>query len=216
MTAAPVIPPNPITANDGFKNHYARTLRTAFVLAVLLHGTAFVLVPAFRVQAYQLPPDSTVVAICDASPPVPDIPDVRVPEPPSPVGIDPEPTPDPNVPETPSVPSVTLDPPNAVPRDGSGPPGFLAFSEGPVLVEFVAPKYPRLAREAGIEGIVQVRVRIDERGRVVAATVVHSDVTPAMDEAAIHAALQCRFKPARQRTEPVPADVVIPFSFSIR
>jgi periplasmic protein TonB len=116
----------------------------------------------------------------------------------------------------PPIPPEVFDPPNVAPRGGGETPAFLVFSEDPVLVEFIAPRYPQLAREAGIQGIVRIHVRVDERGRVVDATVVDSDVTPAMDAAAVRAALHCRFKAARQRTEPVSATVIVPFSFSIR
>ena len=70
-------------------------------------------------------------------------------------------------------------------------------------------------REAGIEGTVAVRVLVNEQGKVIAADILSSDVTPAMEKAALEAAKQCRFRPAKQRTVPVKAHVMIPFSFQL-
>jgi protein TonB len=83
------------------------------------------------------------------------------------------------------------------------------------MVEFVSPEYPPLARDAGIEGTVAIRVLVNEEGKVVSADVLQSDVTPAMERAALAAAKQCRFRPAKQRTIPVKAHVMIPFQFQL-
>jgi protein TonB len=79
----------------------------------------------------------------------------------------------------------------------------------------VRPEYPTLAREAGIEGVVFVKVRINESGKVVAACVLSSDVTESMNRAALEAALKCEFEPAKQGDKAVPVDVVIPFEFRL-
>ncbi|MCP4247324.1 MAG: TonB family protein, partial [bacterium] len=55
----------------------------------------------------------------------------------------------------------------------------------------------------------------DKEGKVVDATVVASDVTPAMERAALAAARKCTFKPAEQQGKPVKVAVVIPFEFRL-
>ena len=92
---------------------------------------------------------------------------------------------------------------------------FYAFDEPPVLVKFVNPKYPDLARSAGIEGTVLLRVLVGEDGKVREVSVIQSDVTSAMEKAAIVAARRFRFKPARQRTVPVKAFMAIPIRFKL-
>ncbi|UCH83958.1 MAG: energy transducer TonB [Candidatus Latescibacterota bacterium] len=92
---------------------------------------------------------------------------------------------------------------------------FLAFEEPPVLIHFEAPVYPKLARQAGFEGQVLVIVLVGENGDELEATVTSSDVSPGMEQAALEAAKRCRFKPARQRTRPVRARVVVPFEFRL-
>ena len=105
-------------------------------------------------------------------------------------------------------------PPPPPPSSGGGDV-FLAFDEPPALLDFVSPVYPPLARDAGIEGTVAIRVLVDEQGKVISADVLQSDVTPAMERAALAAAKKCRFRPAKQRTIPVKAHVMIPFQFQL-
>lgn len=92
---------------------------------------------------------------------------------------------------------------------------FYAFDEAPVLIKFVNPKYPDLARQAGIEGTVLLNVLVGDDGKVIQVSVIQSDVTPAMEKAGIEAAKQFMFKPAKQRTVPVRARVAIPIRFKL-
>jgi protein TonB len=72
-----------------------------------------------------------------------------------------------------------------------------------------------MAREAGIEGSVMVKVLIDEKGKVVAASILQSNVTDSMNQAALVAAHRCTFEPAKQRHKPVPVTIAIPFEFRL-
>ena len=92
---------------------------------------------------------------------------------------------------------------------------FYAFDEPPVLIKFVNPKYPDLARQAGIEGTVLLNVLVGDDGKVLQVSVIQSDVTPAMEKAAIEASKLFMFKPAKQRTVPVKARVAIPIRFKL-
>ena len=90
-----------------------------------------------------------------------------------------------------------------------------AFDEPPTLVRYVPPAYPAEARAAGYEGTVLIRVTVGTKGKVTGAKVIQSDVTPAMDEAAIDAAKQFLFKPAKLNGEPVEASMAVPIRFKL-
>jgi TonB family protein len=72
--------------------------------------------------------------------------------------------------------------------------------------------YPDTA--VGIEGTVQVRVRIDVQGAVKDAKVIGDPGNPALEWAALDAAKQWRFSPATRNGHPVESEVTIPFRFS--
>jgi protein TonB len=91
---------------------------------------------------------------------------------------------------------------------------FFAVSEKPVLISKAVPQYPDLARKAQIEGKVVVTVTIDKKGNVENAIIFKS--VPMLDEAAQAAALQCKFKPAKQRDKFVKVKMNIPFDFHLR
>ena len=95
------------------------------------------------------------------------------------------------------------------------PTEFYPFDEPPVLIHFVRPVYPQFARESGIEGLVQIKVVVDREGKVVEAVVLGSDVTQGMERSALKAARSCLFKPGKQRGNPVPVAVMIPFEFRL-
>jgi protein TonB len=91
---------------------------------------------------------------------------------------------------------------------------FFAVSEKPQLVNKAVPDYPDLARKAQIEGKVVVTVTIDKKGNVENANIFKS--VPMLDEAAVAAAMQCKFKPAKQRDKFVKVKMNIPFDFKLR
>ncbi|RMH63221.1 MAG: energy transducer TonB [Calditrichaeota bacterium] len=91
---------------------------------------------------------------------------------------------------------------------------FFAVSEKPVLKHKETPKYPDLARRAGIEGRVTVMVTISKKGDVIDAKILKS--IPMLDDAALAAARKCKFKPAKQRDRFVKVKMSIPFDFRLR
>jgi len=91
---------------------------------------------------------------------------------------------------------------------------FFAVSDKPVLKHKETPKYPDLARRAGIEGRVTVMVTISKKGDVMDAKILKS--VPMLDEAAIEAAKKCTFKPAKQRDKFVRVKMSIPFDFRLK
>ncbi len=206
-------------ANVEFKAKYGKYLRFSLGAAVVIHLVIFALTPPITFEPYHLEEQKFEVVELPPEielPPPPE--DVRMPQ----VNVEPAADDEESVQELAVPPETTFDdfsqmpPPLPPPDDGADSEVFLAFDEPPVLIEFVTPEYPELAREAGFEGAVRVRVLVDEEGKVIDADLLFSDVYPEMEEAAIEAAMKCRFKPAKQRTTPVKAHVMIPFVFHLR
>ncbi len=98
--------------------------------------------------------------------------------------------------------------------DVAGSPSgmYLSPEECPKVLRAVQPEYPELARRAEIEGLVLVNVMIDEEGKVDSAQVYYSD-NALLNPAALDAAFQFEFSPARPKGTPTRAAIVIPFRF---
>ncbi len=91
---------------------------------------------------------------------------------------------------------------------------FYALSEKPEVRKKIEPTYPELARKAGIEGMVVVKVLIGTKGQVEKVEIVKSH--PMLDDAAITAAKQFLFKPGKQRDRFVRVWMTIPFTFRLK
>ncbi len=200
-------------SNAEFKGNYRKYVRNAVWVAALIHIVLFAVFPPVSFKPYQL--KEAKLELVDVPP------EFEVPPAPRQIAmpqINVTPAEDGEAaPDALDLPATTFDDfssmPPPPPPGGDAEEAFLAFDEPPVLIENVAPEYPAFAREAGLEGTVQVKVLVDEQGNVVEAQVVSSDVWPSMERAALEAAKKCRFKPALQRSTPVRAHVVIPFEF---
>jgi protein TonB len=92
-------------------------------------------------------------------------------------------------------------------------PFALAFDEYPELLSIDAPVYPELARQAGLEGTVKVKVYVTRTGKVKYAVAVEGPEV--FWNAAIAAAKTALFTPARQGDTPVDVWVIIPVTFSL-
>lgn len=93
---------------------------------------------------------------------------------------------------------------------------FVAYDTPPKLIKLVKPKYPDIARKAGIEGMVILKILVDTDGHVMDAIVLKSLGNVGCDEAAIEAARQCLFEPALQRDKPVRVWVSYPVRFVLK
>jgi protein TonB len=94
------------------------------------------------------------------------------------------------------------------------PDEYVAFEKEPELVSMKEPAYPDIAREAGVEGTVMIRVLVGEDGFVKDMMIVQS--VQMLDDAAVNAAQTAVFKPALQKDKPVAVWMVIPIEFSLR
>jgi protein TonB len=78
------------------------------------------------------------------------------------------------------------------------PEDFQSLEIQPEFILQMRPQYPRLAKEARLEGVVTVQVLVDKEGRVRDVRIARSSESPILDEAAVKAARRCRFKPGIQ------------------
>jgi len=93
------------------------------------------------------------------------------------------------------------------------PDTIVVFDELPVLLSIGEPVYPDLARRAGIDGTVLVKVFITRAGKVKQAVAVEGpDV---LRNSAVDAAKTALFVPAKQGDTPVDVWVMIPVTFSL-
>ncbi|GEM_PF-6259592 len=90
---------------------------------------------------------------------------------------------------------------------------FYSLSRKPEIIRRVDPIYPEAALNAGVEGLVVVKVLIDTTGLVERAEIVKSH--PLLDQAAEDAARQFQFKPAQRGNRPVKVWISIPFQFRL-
>ena len=96
-----------------------------------------------------------------------------------------------------------------------GPPGNGV--SWPRLVRDVRPAYTADAMRARITGRVGLSCVVDRDGSVRDCRLTRSlDRRHGLDEAALAAATQWRFEPARRQAEPVPVRVAIDMDFSLR
>lgn len=77
------------------------------------------------------------------------------------------------------------------------------------------PRYPDLARRAGIEGQAVIKALVDIDGSVMEVQILKSSGNQMLDEAALAAARQWKFSPAKQRDKFVRVYVSIPVNFRL-
>ena len=202
-----------LTAEQMLKDEHPRILRTAVLLALLIHAVAFVATPSFTVEPYELredgPPPITPVVVSwersEAAPPAPKPPIVREFEPST------------DAPDDATIDDTSFDPLGAAPVDPvpQGTSRVLdVFEVPPKLVLRIRPVYPELAKQAELEGVVGLLIVVDEAGNVVSADVVRS--VPGLDRAAIEAILQWKYEPALQRDVPVRVRIFQSVRFRLR
>jgi protein TonB len=91
-------------------------------------------------------------------------------------------------------------------------PAAKADKEPPVPIRTFAPEYPFEMRREGVNGVVTVKVTIDEHGAVSSTEVVKSS-NPAFERPAVDAVTKWKFKPAKVDGKAVETKVIVPISF---
>ncbi len=90
---------------------------------------------------------------------------------------------------------------------------YVYVEELPEAITKVAPQYPDIAREAGVDGSVMVQALVGKDGKVHDVKVVKS--IPMLDQSAVTAVKQWVFKPALSNNKPVAVWVAVPVKFSL-
>lgn len=88
-----------------------------------------------------------------------------------------------------------------------------AVEEKPQLVRQIQPEYPIVARKAGVEGTVYLKVLVSKAGQVTKAEVVRGKEI--FHQAALDAIQEFEFKPARQSDKPVDVWLMVPMQFRL-
>ncbi len=99
--------------------------------------------------------------------------------------------------------------------DGGDPPDFVAVEKDPEFVNRVQAAYPEMARKAGIEGKVIVKVLVGKNGKPEKAQIIKNPGTDIFDEAVINAVMNSTYTPAIQNGRPVKVWLMVPFSFKL-
>ncbi len=201
-----------MTARAEVRERHTAFLRTAFVLAGLIHVVIFAFWPEYVPSVYELPAAAMEWWEIEPERIIPPVP--KETEPPDiPVQIAAGDDVDDDV----TIPRTLVDYRDFLHRPVVAPPppdSFIPFDTPPKLEVSAEPVYPELARRAEVEGMVVVLVTIDESGRVISAEVATSD-SSVFDEAALAAAYKFVFRPALQRDIPVKAKIAVRFRFSL-
>jgi len=201
-----------MSPNASLRADYGKCLYVGLLVATLIHAAAFAFWPEY-VPSVLRPRKVEFVFLEEVAeiviPPLPK-------EAASPAdAIDIIPSDDVGLDETIGPNFVDLkDLPIVKPPPLEGPSVYIGFDTEPRLLMAAKPTYPELARKAEMEGRVTVLVTIDESGRVIQATVGHSDAE-IFNQAAIEAALKYVFSPAEQNGIPVRATIGVSFKFTL-
>ncbi|MBT5874641.1 MAG: energy transducer TonB [Candidatus Latescibacteria bacterium] len=99
---------------------------------------------------------------------------------------------------------------------GAAPGGGIRVDEKPRWLKRVEPEYPRIAKLTGVEGVVILSVYIDEAGHVTDTKVLKSLGNTGCDDAAVTAAMQWRFIPARVDGRPLAMWFSVPVLFQLK
>lgn len=92
---------------------------------------------------------------------------------------------------------------------------FVPVEEQPEMIKQVDPEYPRLAKQAGLEGLVWIKALVGKDGSVLDAVVYKSSGTASLDEAALEVAKDNVFRPAIQNGRPVTVWVAYRVNFDL-
>ena len=201
---------------DRLREQYGICIRYSFIAALFIHLCIFYFSPPFEFRPYSITYEEPWEVV-----PLPA--DITVDPPPPPVTHPPvniEPVDDGSVTSNPIIPkNVSYRNEIFTPIIGAEAAEldpYYYFDEPPVLMKYVNPVYPELAKQAGIEGSILLSVLVGIDGTVLDVSVLRSDATTAMEKAAIEAARLFLFRAATQNTVAVKARISIPIVFRLR
>lgn len=202
---------------------YQKTFRISTGITLGLHLLVIILFPIITFGTGAARPDQVIIQMED----IPETRQIQRPPPPPRPAVPIETTSD-EVPDDVTIEDTDLDfdevpvdlPPPPPPGSTDGPPDddevveFFALENSPAQIRKVDPKYPELARKAGLEGSVFVQFIVGRDGRVRQATVLRGHEI--FRQAALDAVLQWVYKPAIQNDKPVAVRMNVPLHFRLQ
>jgi protein TonB len=200
-----------MTANTRFKLQYRKWFDVALIVSLALHLLAFAFLPKIDITPEKS--NTEEIEVIEIPP------EIDIPPPPKAIERPKIPIEslDEDVEEEETIEDTTFNPEDMMDAPPPPPPSsgdFYVFDKAPKPKKMVKAEYPKVAREAEVEGIVVLKVTIDENGRVIAVSVVKSE-SQMFDQAAMDAMRQWVFAPAEQSGNPVKATVTIPLRFTL-
>jgi protein TonB len=95
------------------------------------------------------------------------------------------------------------------------PDEFVAVEVEPEQINNPPLEYPKMAKSAGLEGVVFVQALVNEKGEVQDVRVAKSSGVTSLDEAALSQARQIKYKPAIQNGRPIKVWVAYKVEFTL-
>ncbi len=100
--------------------------------------------------------------------------------------------------------------------DEPGMNDFVAVENPPQIISAQQPDYPEIARRAGLEGSVWVKILVGKDGKPIRAVSLNGASNELFEEEAIKAAMKYKFTPATMSMGPVKVWVSIKFKFQLK
>lgn len=182
-------------------------LEQGVALSLALLTMIFLTYKSFDVQAYEGEGTTEIIQIEE----IPETEQLKKPPPPQrpqiPVAVESD-----DIPDDVTIMDTEIDldappppppPPPGATKKREESPIFLAWEEAPEVIRKPPPEYPEIAKKAGVEGTVILQIVIDEKGDVLEAEVVVANPPGIFEDAALEAIYKWKFKPARQRDNPI-------------
>ncbi len=202
------------------KLQYRRVLELSFVAALTLVVGLTQMGRAFSLTSKSIEKVDIIIEVAD----IPPTKQLHRPPPPPRPSV-PVPSESENIPEDLTIASTELDlsdlPPPPAPPEDDGSIIFVAYDEPPKIkggMKELAKhlKYPRLAQNAGVEGIVFVKVLVSADGKTERTEIIK--VKPAnmgFEKSAMDAIKKVQWEPAKQRDRNIRVWVSIPVQFKL-
>ena len=202
------------------KQAYPKVMRISTSLAIVLHigvATAF---PSFQSRVQKTKKQDIIIETVD----IPETRQIQRPPPP-PRPVVPIETEDHDVPDDVTIETTDLDFDNVTLHLPPAPQNniedvledeileFFMVEEKPEMIKQVPPQFPEVARKAGIQGSVILKVLIGLNGQVEEATVLRGKEI--LQQSALEAIYQYKFKPAKQNDKPVKVWLTMPIRFQL-
>jgi len=204
-----------ITVQQLIKKKYPVVLRWSLGGCFLVLAVIFLYSPAYVPNPYTLKEEVFEVVEIPEDIEIPPPPqEVEMPKVPVQIEISDEASEDDTIEDTSFDFTDDIPPPMAA-GGMTGPKVFYAFDEPPQIIYKAPVRYPELAREAEMEGIVMVLIYVDERGNVFNTQILSSNVPRILEEEALRSTRKWRFKPGKQRNVPVKTTISVPIQFKI-